>query len=142
MKLLLSFLMLVGVSSWAQDPSNCHFSDPVSIQTTCSCTGAKLTVIECQGTFGGQGCADLAFFNFCGPTCAIGESSGCNPRGPKLEIPILVSPTLTSEIRRLSPEPLQIAAATCAGDNGAFAEWLAKTSVHRAIRAFKSREAN
>src|SRR5215471_17256150 len=86
----------------------------------CPCTGALMIVTACQGT-SGQGCADATFFDFCGPTCAVGVSSGCNPRGPKIEQP------LASDIDRLLAKQAHTAFVTCNQDNRAFEKWLAKT---------------
>ena len=119
--LLLTLFLLCGTAAWAQDGSNCHFSTPVGVQTRCPCTGAFMIVNACQGDFG-SGCADIAFWDFCGPTCAVGVASGCNPRGPKIERP------LASDIDRLFANQAHTAFVTCNQDHRAFEEWLAKTN--------------
>lgn len=120
---LLTVFLLGCTGAWAQD-SNCHFSEPVGTQTRCPCTGALMIVTTCQGDTG-QGCADVAFFDFCGSTCAVGVSSGCNPRGPKIERP------LTSDIDRLFVKQAHTSFVTCNQDNRPFEEWLAKANSSR-----------
>jgi len=131
MKPVLALLLLSGISAWGQ---TCSFSDLAFIPVRCPCTGAILFVDECQGTSGGQGCEDFGGTNFCGPTCAIGTATGCNPRGPKLQVPLL-SKSLERDIRSVSAKGPQVA--TCEYDSQAFEKWLAKTSTSRHVQSLK-----
>jgi hypothetical protein len=131
MKPMLILLLLSGISAWGQ---SCSFSDLVFIPTRCPCTKAIVFVDECQGTSGGQGCSDAAGTNFCGPTCAILTATGCNPRGPKLEVPLL-SRSLERDIRAAFSKGPQVAA--CEYDHEAFKRWLAKTSTSRHVQPLK-----
>jgi hypothetical protein len=131
MKPMLTLLLLCGISAWGQ---TCSFSDLVFIPTRCPCTGAILFVDECQGTSGGQGCQDASGTNFCGPTCVILTATGCNPRGPKMEVPLL-SKSLERDIRIASAKGPQLAA--CGYDSQAFDRWLARTSTSRHVQPLK-----
>lgn len=125
MKPVVTLLLLWGISAWGQ---TCSFTDLVFIPVRCPCTKAITFVNECQGTSGGQGCEDLAGTNFCGPTCAILTATGCNPRGPKMQVPLL-SKSLQRDIRIASAKGPQLAA--CEYDSQAFENWLARTSTSR-----------
>lgn len=128
MKPVLTLLLLWGISAWGQ---TCSFSDLVFIPVRCPCTGAILFVDECQGTSGGQGCEDFGGTNFCGPTCAIGTATGCNPRGPKLQIALLSKREIGSALAGESQ------LATCENNSEAFERWLAKTSTSRHVQPLK-----
>jgi hypothetical protein len=130
MKPMLTLLLLGGISAWGQV---CTHASLVFISTRCSCTGATLTVGECQGTFGGQGCQDSGT-NFCGSNCAILTATGCIPRGPKLQVPLL-SKSLERDIRIASANGSQVAA--CEYDSQAFDRWLEKTSTSRHVLSLK-----
>jgi hypothetical protein len=82
-----------------------------------------MIVNQCQGT-SGTGCADIAFFDMCGPTCAVGVASGCNPRGPKTP----TAKSIESDIDRLVAKQAHAAFVTCAEDNSEFEKWLARTN--------------
>ena len=50
MKSFLAMFLLCSIGAYGQDGSNCHFSQPVGVQTRCPCTGSLLIVTECSGT--------------------------------------------------------------------------------------------
>src|SRR5215472_14397309 len=116
MKTMLAFVLLCGIGAQAQ---SCQRADLVFIPTRCPCTGSILFVDECQGTFGGQGCADAGGTDFCGPTCAILTGTGCIPGGPRLSLP-LKSQSLSRDIRNLTLTKSQPTEQTCIYDEGAF----------------------
>ena len=127
MKWLVAFVLLCGIGAQGQ----CAHADLAFIPTRCPCTGAIVFVDECQGTFGGQGCADAqGMTNFCGPTCAILTASGCIPGGPKLKISLRSEP-LARQIRSLSATARQVGEQECIYDDAAFQQWLKKTNVSR-----------
>lgn len=131
MKPVLTLLLLWGISAWGQV---CSFTDLVFIPVRCPCTGVIMFVNECQGVSGGQGCEDLGGTNFCGPTCAIGTATGCNPRGPKVQAALLPK-LLEHDISAAFPKEPQVA--TCEYDSQAFERWLAKTSTSRHVQSLK-----
>jgi hypothetical protein len=122
MRISLAFLLLSTVA-WGQGV--CSHSTPTSVQTRCPCTGATLSVTECQG-IGGPGCQDFGSTNFCGSTCAVGVGTGCNPGGPKAKI-IQLS-LLKTEIETLYGNKSTMSVVTCNTDDAAFTAWLARTN--------------